>query len=136
MGVQPAGIVNAEEQQNVRQNADADVHEQIHERVCCKAAAQEGKNKVADQRCTAQNRHDEVQAVPRVAVEPVGKDEQRRDEQQQIEDLPRAVEAAAQHGAHHPQDRHGPDGHQNAEMTVGRVFHQQEIKGAGYDDER
>ncbi len=75
-------IVNAEEQQNVRQNADADVHEQIHERVCCKAAAQEGKNKVADQRCTAQNRHDEVQTVPRVAVEPVGKDEQ-RDEQQQ-----------------------------------------------------
>ena len=61
-GVQPAGIVNAEEQQNVRQNADADVHEQIHERVCCKAAAQEGKNKVADQRYTAQNRHDEVQA--------------------------------------------------------------------------
>ena len=79
VGVQPAGIVNAEEQQNVRQNADADVHEQIHERVCCKAAAQEGKNKVADQRCTAQNRHDEVQTVPRVAVEPVGKDEQRRD---------------------------------------------------------
>ena len=81
-------------------------------------------------------RHDEVQAVPCVAVEPVGKDEQRRDEQQQIEDLPRAVEAAAQHGAHHPQDRHGPDSHQNAEMTVGRAFHQQEIKGTGYDDER
>ena len=120
--------VQTQKEQDVRQKADADVHEQIDQRICRESAAQKGKHEVAPQGNAAEDRHDQIKAVACVAVKPVGKDEQRRDEQQQVEDLARAVVAPAQDGAQHPQRCQRPDGQQQAEMAVGRVVQQQEIK--------
>ena len=131
MGVQLAAV-QTQKEQDIRQKADADVHEQIHQRICREPAAQKGKHEVAPQSNAAEDRHDQIKAVACVAVEPVGKDEQRRDEQQQVEDLARAVVAPAQDGAQHPQRGQRPDGQQQAEMAVGRVVQQQEIKRPGH----
>ena len=131
MTVNAAGP-DAEEQQDVRQQPDADVHKQIHKRVGRELTVQERKNEVADQCNAAQNRHNQIQTEAGVAVEPVGKDQQRRHKQQQIENLPRAVEAAAQHSAQHQQNCRGPDGHQHAEMAVRRFLQKKEVERPGH----
>ena len=136
VGVQLAGIIDAEEQKDVRQQPDANVHQKVDQRIRRETAAPERKDKVADQRHAAQDRHDEIKAEARVAVEPVGEDQQRRDEQQQAENLPRAVVAAAHDVAQHQQDRRRPDGHQQAEMTVGRLVQKQKVERAAHNDER
>ena len=117
-----------EEQQQIGQDAYADVQQHIDQRILGEAAAAEGKDKIADQRDTAKNGNHNVQAVAGIAVVPVGKDEQPRHQQQQREHLPWAVVAAAQQSPQHQQCRHHPHQHQQAFVVVG-LRHQQEIDG-------
>ena len=46
VGVQLAAV-QTQKEQDVRQKADADVHEQIDQRICREPAAQKGKHEVA-----------------------------------------------------------------------------------------
>ena len=51
---------------------------------------------IRDRRYTAQDRHHKVETIAGIAGEPVGKHDERRDEQQQVEHQPGTVVAAAQ----------------------------------------
>ena len=127
-----AAAVDAEKQQDIRQKPDADVHQQIHQRVGGEPAVEKRKDKITYQRYTAQDRHHKIETIAGIAGEPVGKRDERRDEQQQVEHQPGTVVAAAQKHPQHRQPSHAPHQYQQAEMQVGGV-QQQEVDRPGND---